>query len=223
MCGLATNITSFKHLLKRVDFDALVDYLALAHIIKSKAEPTTTRIKRLFEILSSYSFNLYYMKGKDMTLSDFLSRQKYDNSNTLEIIPISFNMQGILQSRYYNLGEAKVGKYLVQMRSQAKSSSIKTTRSTWSRKGIRSKCTARKQVMKPMAATKVKEVSQIKLMLVQGRAGLRRKIKTPVSLLISKLITQVMEKPVEQPKVPVPRTSRIQGKFYQYLIMQLLI
>ena len=50
----------------------------LTHIIKSKAEPATTRIKRLLELISSYSFNLYYMKGKDMILSDFLSRQTHD-------------------------------------------------------------------------------------------------------------------------------------------------
>ena len=56
MCGLAINITSFAHLLKRVDFEAIVDHLAIMHIRKSKAEPATTRIKRLLEVLSSYSF-----------------------------------------------------------------------------------------------------------------------------------------------------------------------
>ena len=79
LCGLAINIASFSHLLKRVDFDAIVDHLALIHIIKSKAEATTTRIKRLLELISSYSFNLYHIKGKDMILSDFLSRQKHDD------------------------------------------------------------------------------------------------------------------------------------------------
>ena len=73
LCGLAINIASFSHLLKRVDFDTIVDHLALTHIIKSKMEPATTRIKRLLELISFYSFNLYYMKGKDMILSDFLS------------------------------------------------------------------------------------------------------------------------------------------------------
>ena len=74
LCGLvAINIASFSHLLKRVDFDAIVDHLALPHIIKSKMELATTRIKRLLEFISSYSFNLYYMKGKDMVLSYFLS------------------------------------------------------------------------------------------------------------------------------------------------------
>ena len=73
LCGLAINIASFAHLHKRVDFDAIVDHLALTYIIKSKAEPATTRIKRLLELISSYSFNVYYKKGKDMILSDFLS------------------------------------------------------------------------------------------------------------------------------------------------------
>ena len=72
LCGLTINIASFSHLLKRVDSDAIVDHLALTHIIKSKVEPTTTRIKRLLELISSYSFNIYYMKGKDRILSDFL-------------------------------------------------------------------------------------------------------------------------------------------------------
>ena len=62
-----------------------------------------TRIKRLLELISSYPFNLYYMKGKDMILSDFLSRQKNDNSNLHKIIPISFNMCKILVENYYNI------------------------------------------------------------------------------------------------------------------------
>ena len=106
MCGLAINIASFAHLLKKVDFDAIVDHLALVHILKSIAESATTRIKKLLKVLSAYSFNLYYMKGKDMILSDFLSRQRMDNSNSHEI-PISCDMQAILRDRYYNVGQQK--------------------------------------------------------------------------------------------------------------------
>ena len=113
MCGLAINITSFAHLLKKVDFDAIVDHLALVHILKSKAEPATPRIKRLLEVLSAYSFNLYYMKGKDMILSDFLSRQEIDKSDPHEIIPISFDMRAILNDKYYKTEEEE-DKYLVQ-------------------------------------------------------------------------------------------------------------
>ena len=90
-------------MLKRVDINAIVDHLSLTHIIKSKAEHATFRVKRLLQLISSYSFNLYYIKGKDMVLSDFLLRQNNDYSNPLEIIPISFNMHKVLQENYYNV------------------------------------------------------------------------------------------------------------------------
>ena len=101
MCRLAMNIVTFLHLLKKVDFDAVVNHLAITHIMRSKAEPATTRIKRLIELLSPYSFNLYYIKGKDMVLSDFLSRQKMDSSNPHEIIPISFTLKGPMGNHFY--------------------------------------------------------------------------------------------------------------------------
>ena len=100
MCGLAIIISGFAHLLKRVDFDAIVDHLVIMHIMKSKMEPATNRVKRLLELLSSYSLNLYYIKGKDMVLSDFLSRQQGDDSDPHQIIPISFNMKEILKQNY---------------------------------------------------------------------------------------------------------------------------
>ena len=111
MCGLAINIASFAHLLKRVDFDAIVDHLAITHILKSKMEPPTNRIKSLLELISSYSFNLYYMKGKDMVLHDFLSRQQVHDSDLHEIIPILFNMRETLKQKYYKVEEDK---FLVQ-------------------------------------------------------------------------------------------------------------
>ena len=135
MCGLAINITSFAHLLKKVDFDAIVDHLALVHILKSKTEPATPRIKRLLEVLSAYSFNLYYMKGKDMILSDFLSRQEIDKSNPHEIIPISFDMKAILNDKFYKVEEEE-SKYLVQTHSQTKDSGIKVPEVHGTKKGI---------------------------------------------------------------------------------------
>ena len=135
MCGLAINIASFTHLLKKVDFDAIVDHLALVHILKSKTEPATPRTKRLLEVLSAYSFNLYYMKGKDMILSDFLSRQEIDKSDPHEIIPISFDMKAILNEKCYKLKEEN-SKYLVQTCSQAKDRGIKLPEVHGSKKGL---------------------------------------------------------------------------------------
>ena len=120
--------------MKRVDFDAVVDHLALVHILKSKTEPATTRIKRLLEVLSAYSFNFYYMKGKDMILSDFLSRQRIDRSNPHEIILISFDVKAILNDKYYNVG--KDNRYLVQTCSQSKDTGIKLPEVHGGEKGI---------------------------------------------------------------------------------------
>ena len=95
------NIATFLHLLKKVEFGAIVDHLAITHIMRSKAEPATTRIKRLLELLCPYSFNLYYIKGKDMVLSDFLSRQKTDDSNPHKLILISFTPRSQVDNLFY--------------------------------------------------------------------------------------------------------------------------
>ena len=105
-----TVVTDFRHLNVR--------------IVKSKVEPTTIRMKRLLEVLHSYLFDVYYIKGKNVIPSDFLSRQKHDDSNPHEIMPILFNMKNVLQTRYYSINEREQGKCLFQTRSQAKTSGI---------------------------------------------------------------------------------------------------
>ena len=140
MCGLAMNIAAFAHLLKKVDFDAVVDHLAITHIMSSKAEPATTRIKILLELLSPYSFNLYYIKGKDMVLSDFLSRQKTDDSNPHELIPISFMLRNQIDDHFYRIDnrtdQPKTNRYFIQTRSQARSSGIKIPEIHGANKGL---------------------------------------------------------------------------------------
>ena len=132
-CGLAINIASFAHLLRKVDFDVVVDHLAITQIMRSKVEPATNRIKRLLEVLSADSFNLYYIKGKDMILSDFLSRQDPGDEDTKEIIPISFNMKSILQDEYYNVSENEE-RYMVQTRLQMKARGVQLPELHGSRK-----------------------------------------------------------------------------------------
>ena len=57
---------------------AMGDHFALIYILKSKTELSTSNIKRLLELLSAYSLNVYYMRGKVMVLSDLLSRVSED-------------------------------------------------------------------------------------------------------------------------------------------------
>ena len=92
MTGLLVNMGLWKSIIRHREFDATVDHAAMAQIMKAKAELATTRIKCLLEHLASYSFNLYYVKGKDMILVDYLSRhrRRYDDPN--DLIPISFRL-----------------------------------------------------------------------------------------------------------------------------------
>ena len=167
--GLAINIASFSHFLKRVDFDMIVYHLALTHIIENKAEPATTRKKRLLELISTYSFNLYYLKGKDMILSEFLSRQKHNDSNPHEIIPISFNMHIMSHEKYYNIGKSE--KYLVQTWSQTKSSRVKLLECHGVSKNLDPNISPEAQTIKPFKGNKI---PQEKPRIGQGRVGLRR-------------------------------------------------
>ena len=76
--------------LKHREFDAAVDHVVVTQILKAKTEPATTRIMRLLDRLAAYSFNLYYVKGRDMIMADYLSCHRTKDSDTSELIPISF-------------------------------------------------------------------------------------------------------------------------------------
>ena len=69
-----------------------------------------------------------------MILSDFLSRQRIDRSNSHEIIPISFDMKAILNDKYYSV--VRDSKYLVQTCSQIKDRGIKLPEVHGKEKGV---------------------------------------------------------------------------------------
>ena len=81
-----------------------------------------------------------------MILSDFLSRQMTDYSDTHEIIPLSFDMQAILKDRYYNVGNDN--KYLIQTHSQAKANGVKLSEAHGIDKGINPDIKPERQVLK---------------------------------------------------------------------------
>ena len=210
MCRLAMNIAVFSHLLKKVDFDAVVDHLAITHIMRSKAEPATTRIKRLIELLSPYSFNLYYIKGEDMVLSDFLSRQKTDDSNPHELIPISFTLKSQVDNHFYQINnetdQPKTDEYLVQTRSQAKSSGIKILEIHGTNKGLDPHVKPGKP--RPLPSLAIHSIDKgppthpiPKCRIGQGRARLRRKVKT------NQPIPLPQQTPAQPTTTHVPKTA----------------
>ena len=119
MTAMTANIHLWRHLLHRVEFDCAMDHRAIPYIMKAKTLPATTRIMRLLEFLSGYAFNLYFVKGKDMKICDFLSRIDVDRGNPGEVIPISFNSFSMLNTiRKVTLHQAN--KLLVTTRSKTK-------------------------------------------------------------------------------------------------------
>ena len=55
-------------------FEAIVDHKAIDYLIKSKHEPTSTRLVTLLDRLNRYTFDLKYLEGSKLKVSDALSR-----------------------------------------------------------------------------------------------------------------------------------------------------
>ena len=104
-----------------------------------------------------------------MILSDFLSRDKNDDSNPHEIIPTSFNMCQILDENYYNK------KYLIQTRSQAKTAGIKLLEVHGMGKNLDPNLKPKKQ------HAISKQGSMERPPISQRRAGSRRKKPDPIN------------------------------------------
>ena len=226
MCGLAMNIATFSHLLKKVDFDAIVNHLAITHIMRSKVEPATTRIKRLLELLSPYSFNLYYIKGKDMVLSNFLSRQKSDDSNPHEHIPISFSLRDQVSDHFYHIDNEIIlprkDKYLVQTRSQVRSSVVRLPEIHGANKGLDPHVQPGKQKSFPIQTiNKGMPTHPIsKPRIGQGRVGLRRKVRAPQPITSPHLLPAhpITEHDL-RPVVPLPGpTGQLQSQVQSQIL-----
>ena len=93
LTGVMANVVAFKHLLRNANFHVYCDHSALVHILKAKRELPTLRLKRLIENLSEYKFDIYFLKGKEMHISDFLSRHPDDEDSPNEIVPIAFMLR----------------------------------------------------------------------------------------------------------------------------------
>ena len=100
LTGVMANVAAFKHLLRNANFHVYCDHSALVHILKAKREPPTLRLKKLIENLSEYKFDIYFLKGKEMHISDFLSRHPDDEDSPNGIILIAFMLQELGNSKF---------------------------------------------------------------------------------------------------------------------------
>ena len=152
-----------------------------------------------------------------MVLSDFLSRQKTDDSNPHELIPISFRLRDQTDNHFYQINnrtdQPKTDRYLVQTRSQAKSSSIKIPEIPGANKMLDPHVKPGKQRLLPslsiQSIDKGPPTHPIpKPRIGQGRAGQRRKVKThqPISFPNQSTV-QPITKHVQKTVMPLPEST----------------
>ena len=115
------------------------------------------------------------MKGKDMILSDFLSRQTHDTSDQHKIIPISFNMYNGLYENYYI--DDPIDRYLVQMQSQTKMAEVKLPKVH----GVRKIILTHSPIEKQKPQIQKKQVDNNRPKLGRGRAGMQHTQLQPVA------------------------------------------
>ena len=72
-------------------FEAIVDHKAIDYLIKSKHEPTSTRLVTLLDRLNRYTFDLKYLEGSKLKVSDALSRLYSEEKHKIsDVIPLNF-------------------------------------------------------------------------------------------------------------------------------------
>ena len=135
-----------------------------------------------------------------MVLNDFLSRQNNNDSNPHEIIPISFNMYQVLHERYYNTEN-----YLVQTRSQVRSSGIKLLEVHGVGKNLDSNIKPEEQHANPIKGSIEKPY------IGQGRAGLRRKRPDPINQTIIPP-SELSKKVPGETKIETRKTNCVHSK-----------
>ena len=91
LMGPLANIPGFEQKLNNNYFEAIVDHKAIDYLIKSKHEPTSTRLTTLLDRLNRYTFHLKYMEGNKLKLSDALSHLYSEEKHKIsDVIPLNF-------------------------------------------------------------------------------------------------------------------------------------
>ena len=91
LTGLLANIHGFEQKLNNNYFEAIVDHKAIDYLIKSKHETTSTRLVTLLDHLNRYTFDLKYLEGSELKVSDALSRLYSEEKHKIsDVILLNF-------------------------------------------------------------------------------------------------------------------------------------
>ena len=91
LTGLLANIHGFEQKLRNNYFKVIVDHKAIDYMVKSKHQPTTTRLANLLLKFMEYTFDLKYLEGNKLKVSDALSHLYIEEKHKINsVIPLNF-------------------------------------------------------------------------------------------------------------------------------------
>ena len=89
--GLVANISGFEQKLRHNYFKVIVDHKVIDYLTKSKHQPTMTRLANLLLKLADYTFDLKYLEGNKLKVSDALSHLYIEEKHKInDVIPLNF-------------------------------------------------------------------------------------------------------------------------------------
>ena len=91
LTGLLANIHGFDEKLMNNYFEVIVNHKAIDYVKKSRHEPTSTRLATLLGRLIKYTFDLKYLEGNKLKVSEVLSRLYIEEKHKInDVIPLNF-------------------------------------------------------------------------------------------------------------------------------------
>ena len=91
LTGLVCNIHGFEHLLRDNYFEVIIDHKAIEYLKRAKYQPTTRHLGSLLLKLQDYAFDIKYLEGAKLKVSDALSRLYIEEKHKItDVIPLNF-------------------------------------------------------------------------------------------------------------------------------------
>ena len=91
LTGLVCNIHGFEHLVKDNYFEITIDHKAIEYLKRAKYQPTTRCLGSLLLKLQDYAFDIKYLEGVKLKVSDALSRLYIEEKHKItDVIPLNF-------------------------------------------------------------------------------------------------------------------------------------
>lgn len=156
MTALYSCLVAFQTLLVGRYFLVRTDHKALEYVMKNINAPPTLRVQRLLWKLSSFQFQIKYVKPGEVTMADFLSRHPSDDTEDYNsIVPIGINDKELLES--FPADSVTLDHSLVVTRSQTRAQTAKTDRqiSSQSQGRVQGQCQLAKNGMSEHVDQKV--------------------------------------------------------------------